>query len=412
VAAARIVAGSGWARLNYGTDLQVTLQQLQEAARVLETAGALDELPSLHAMLGAALSGLDPVAAAEHLESGLVLSAALEDYGGLVAGLHTKAQLLAEQHRVVEAAGLFSVVAQISHEHDDLEMQARARHSLGYLRAQADLPGAAAELQASQRMSNRLGHALFEASTAGELGRLHHFLGDWDEAERCARQAVEISRRARLPDGRLLLVLLLTGRGQLDDAQQQVAALEELADQGGLDDSLNLSRAVMARAEGRPRDAMEAAGAVARDVLRTEGHFSGEFRQAWPLAVESALAAGDAGEARTLLALVEKAPIGHLPPYLRAQLSRLAALLASTGGGDGTQTGLETAIRMFGECGYAYWTARAQSDLGCWLRDQGRSEEAEPLLTAAADVFRRIGAAPDLSAVQRPRSSADRAVRR
>jgi class 3 adenylate cyclase/tetratricopeptide (TPR) repeat protein len=410
VAAARIVAGSGWARVNYRTDLEMTLQQLQEAARVLEGAGIIDELASLRPVLASALItlGSDPRAAAEHLESGLVLSTALENYGGLVAGLHTKAQLLASQHRVVEATALFSAVAEISRDHDDLEMEAIARGSLGQLLLQADLPTAAAELELSLKLSNRLGHALFEAENASQLGTLYHFLGNWDEAERCARQAIEISQRAHLPDGRLLLVLLLTGRGDLDEAQQQVDALEDLAEHGDLENSLDLSRAVLARAENRLGDAAESAGRVARDVLRTAGQFSSRFRLAWPLAVESALSAGDVEETRSLLDLVEGAPIGHVPPYIRAQRARLAARLASKGDEEGTQTGLETSIRIFGEHGYAYWTARAQSDLACWLHDRGRREEAEPLFTQAAEVFRRVGAVPDLSRMQGLGSNVER----
>ena len=407
VAAARIVASSGWTRLNYGSNRDVTLQQLQEAARVLDSAGILAELANLRPMLASALMmlGSDPRAASEHLESGLVLSTALEDFDGLVSGLHTKAQLLASQHRVVEAAALFSAVAELARGHDDLEMEALARSSLGQLRALADLPDASTELQASQNLSNRLGHRLFEAENASELGVLHHFMGDWDEAERCSARAIEVAQRAHLPDGRLPLLLLLATRGQLDDAQQQVSALEALADSGDLDSTLDLSRAILARAGDRPREAADAAGRVARDVFRTDGQYSGRFRLAWPLAVESALAAGDVDEARALLALVEEAPTGHVPPYIRAQLARLRALLASTGDGEGTETGLQSSIRMFRGLGYAYWLARAQADHAFWLLDRGRAEDAEPLLTEAADVFSRVGAAPDLSRIQGLRSS-------
>jgi hypothetical protein len=86
----------------------------------------------------------------------------------------------------------------------------------------------------------------------------------------------------------------------------------------------------------------------------------------------------------------------------------LAARLASKGDEEGTQTGLETSIRIFGEHGYAYWTARAQSDLACWLHDRGRREEAEPLFTQAAEVFRRVGAVPDLSRMQGLGSNVER----
>ena len=59
---------------------------------------------------------------------------------------------------------------------------------------------------------------------------------------------------------------------------------------------------------------------------------------------------------------------------------------------------------MFDALGYVYWRARAQGDLTGWLHDQGRTEDAAPLLAEAADVFRRVGAAPDLDRLEALRS--------
>jgi class 3 adenylate cyclase/tetratricopeptide (TPR) repeat protein len=408
VDAARVVAWSGWARLNsVASDPAVTLQLLKDAADELERAGVLDELATLHAMVGSALMGLDspdPEAAAEQIERGLVLSAAIDDVDGLSAGMHTRAEMLARQHRVVEAAALYSAVVDYAHGNDDLEMEAIARGNFGRLLANADLHGAAAALQKSVELSNRLGAVLLESETTHGLGLLHYFLGDWDEAERCARRAIEVSQRAPLPDGRLLMVLLQAARGEPDEAERHLDALEEVPTGSDRDDAVDLGRALMALVARDPGEAAERAGRVASQALRTKGRFSSLFRLAWPLAVESALAAGDRDETRPLLALVEDAPIGHVPPYLRAQLARLLALLAATGDGEGTEKGLRSSILTFGDLGYAYWRARAQSDLAGWLNDQGRVEEAAPLLAEAADVFRRVGAAPDLGRLEALRS--------
>jgi hypothetical protein len=61
-------------------------------------------------------------------------------------------------------------------------------------------------------------------------------------------------------------------------------------------------------------------------------------------------------------------------------------------------------IAQLRELGYPYWLAVAQTDLGEWLISQGRSGEAEPLLDEAADVLRRLGAAPALARVAALRS--------
>jgi hypothetical protein len=50
--------------------------------------------------------------------------------------------------------------------------------------------------------------------------------------------------------------------------------------------------------------------------------------------------------------------------------------------------------------GYPYWTARSQADLGRWLVAQGRTGDAEPLLTESVNTFSRLGAELDLQKTQ------------
>lgn len=263
----------------------------------------------------------------------------------------------------------------------------------------ADLPEAADQLKASLALSNRLGHALFQSETAELLGLLHFFLGRWDEAERYAGKAVEINETAGLPDGRLVLVLLLASRGELDEAAQQLTTLDAMTDTDdpGRAAALDIARGITALARGGPEVALAAVVGVTHETFRTSGMLSDGFRLAWPLAMEAALAASRVDEAESLLALVADAPRGHVPPYLRAQLARCRALAAAARGDhDSVEVDLRHAVDAFRELGYPYWLARVQSDLGSWLVDQGRADEAEPLLTEAAETFTRLGALPDL----------------
>jgi chaperonin cofactor prefoldin len=116
------------------------------------------------------------------------------------------------------------------------------------------------------------------------------------------------------------------------------------------------------------------------------------------MALEATLIAGDVDEAQSLLAIVADAPPGHVPPYLRAQLSRYRALAAIARAVSTSQieADLRSAADALRELGYLYWLARAQADLGRWLAGEGRSAEAEPMLSEAHEVLTELGALPDL----------------
>jgi hypothetical protein len=49
---------------------------------------------------------------------------------------------------------------------------------------------------------------------------------------------------------------------------------------------------------------------------------------------------------------------------------------------------------------YPYHLALARVDLARWLRSRGRTEEAEPLLSAAVATYTELGARPALAALQ------------
>ncbi len=401
VEAARLDAMSGWMRLNHLSEREQTLQRLNAALLVLEREGAQEVLPELHACLASALMSekSDRAAAAEHLERGLVLAAALEDHAALMAGLHTKAELLVLEHRTTEAAMLFSAVAELARQHDDTEMEARARGNLGRLRMLADLDEAAAPLEASRALSIRLGHVYFQADADVLIGLLHFLLGRWDDAERCLLQPEVAANADHFPLGILVRVLLLVGRGEFDNAEREVAALDELASRE-VPQSLVMQEVAQSATQlsrGAPELALESAGNVARESGATSGLLCLEFRLAWPLAAEAALSASRVEEAAELLGLVANAPKGHVPPYLSAQLTRFRALFAAARGEhDDVEHDLRSAADGFQTLGYRYWLAKTQVDLARWLIDQHRSDEVGPVLAEATEVFSELRAQPDL----------------
>jgi hypothetical protein len=58
------------------------------------------------------------------------------------------------------------------------------------------------------------------------------------------------------------------------------------------------------------------------------------------------------------------------------------------------EPGLERAAEIFRGLGVPFYLAVAELDRGEWLSGQGRSGEAEPLLSEAQEIFERLGAAP------------------
>ena len=120
-------------------------------------------------------------------------------------------------------------------------------------------------------------------------------------------------------------------------------------------------------------------------------------RDSWPQILDAALTLGRHDDAHRVLELLASRPPGHIPPYLRAQLARGRALLnAAENNHDTVNDDLRVAIDSFEKLGYPYWLAVTQTDLAAWLIDQGRGEEAPPLLEHAIDTLTALRAAPAL----------------
>lgn len=386
--------------------LDTALRLMEDALEVLEREHADDPAAELHASIAALLAMRDPASleATEHLDKALASATALELPDVLARALNTKSLMLQAQHRVIEASALYSAAADVASTHDLKADEGVARVNLGDVRAQSDLPAAEEQYEQSFALASRLGMAPLLAIAAANLALLHFYAGRWDETDRYARQAIEGTQVASLQAlGRFPLVLLLTAQGDLQAAENHLAGLFDWAASSDRQDrvSMGIAESTVALAKGRRDAATDKAAGAAHEALQAFGMLCEGFRLAWPLAMEAALSAGRLTEAAELLELVANAPKGHVPPYLRAQLARYRALLNAAQGEPGdVEANLREAVDALQKLGYAYWLARAQSDLGRWLGGQGRQAEAEPLLADAAETFTRLGATPDLQRVQ------------
>jgi thioesterase domain-containing protein len=105
-------------------------------------------------------------------------------------------------------------------------------------------------------------------------------------------------------------------------------------------------------------------------------------------AVEAAFALGEQGRAEELLAFVDAVPPGLRSPYLEAQTHRFRARR------DGDDAGFEAAAARFRELGIPFWLAVTLLEHGEALVSDGRSDEAQPLLAEARELFEQLGAKP------------------
>jgi tetratricopeptide (TPR) repeat protein len=396
--AARLQARIGLCLGKLGRN-EAGIERMRTAIAALENQPAnAATLAELHAELGISFLFTNrPSEAAAHSEHALTLAAAHNLPRVLTRALGGRAISLVHLNRVVEAVGVMGIAIDVAHEHNLTYDEETQWINAGDMRNNSDLPGAVEALQAGLVLARRIGDADGQGWCLHNLAIAHLAAGGWDEADTHAQQAVSAA-----PDGptgalvRWPLVVLHSLRGQRHEAENHMSQLEQLADSDDMQDraALNIGRAVVAITAGNPEDALANAGEEARNYLgfRTEG-----FRWAWPLALEAALAAGRLDDAAGLLAPVADAPVGHVPPYLRAQLARYTALLNAARHQDDTvEADLRQAITILTDLDYAYWLARAEADLADWLITRHRPDDAEPLLAAATDTFSRLGAQPDL----------------
>ena len=117
--------------------------------------------------------------------------------------------------------------------------------------------------------------------------------------------------------------------------------------------------------------------------------------------VEITLRAGDIKQARMATDQLAEMVDDASPPALRAGLAyaRGRVLLAENDERTSSRE-LQAALRLWREVGSAYEIARTRAALSRALRASGDDDDADLELSAARDEFERLGAKPDLAAVE------------
>jgi class 3 adenylate cyclase/tetratricopeptide (TPR) repeat protein len=403
--AARISARLGEAEWRSG-HLEEAVERMERAFEVLSDDEPDADLATLAAELGRMhffKGELD--VAARRVETAIEIAESLWLPEVLSHGLNTQALIVSFSGRTEQALALLKHALELALEHDLTAAALRAYNNLGDLLDRADRYEEAIALQRQGlALARKAGYRVNEWRLIGELSAYLSLTGQWTEAFELASEVPteQLSRNAIAVS--YTLVTLAVERGQIEEARQIVALLSELEDSADVQErgTYAASRARVLRAEGRLADALASSlEAIRLSELLGGGTVGAEAKIAFEIALDSALLLGRYEEVDELLARIDSIPPGRRPPSLRGQSARFRARLAAARGEhDGVEQGFKTAAGIFREHGLTFPLAVTELEHGKWLVEQGRSDEAEPLLTEAREIFERLEATPWLERVQ------------
>jgi tetratricopeptide (TPR) repeat protein len=397
--AARYAAPIGKA-LSYQGRNEEAIERL-EAALALLGADDLDpDVAEINAELASVLAFAgQAVRAGEPLERALRGAAALGLTEVLCNAFIHRGVFCALTGRLEEGLVLFDGAIKVAERNNLLWHRARAELNAADLCLRAALPEGPERAQASVDLSRHLGDRGLEVVAAGNLLLAWILVGRWDEAEAFIAELLTHSEAPNpeyIHNRRASLLLM---RGDVEQARTAVEQLERWRSTLNYE-GLKLSEAIigsLALAEGRVDEAFDMEAAMIRDALTVEGPVSEGIRMGWPDAVEAGIQAGRVDEVANLIALLEAEPPGSMGPYLRAHMRRSHGLVGvARGERDAPEVHFRAALDGFRALGYPYWVARVETDLAAFLIDEGRRDEAAPLLEHAAETLESLRARPAL----------------
>jgi ATP/maltotriose-dependent transcriptional regulator MalT len=222
--------------------------------------------------------------------------------------------------------------------------------------------------------------------------------GDWQRAERELREAIDIYKRVRGASGESLslqrLGVLLTARGRLDEGLAAIAEAGLVAERA-LMRSHCMTRAHASatrnRLAAKDLDAAEASLAEGIELARRHGHCLTCNALLLPETVRVRIARGDLDSAEAATAELE-AIANKFGSRAWVAMSRHARgrVEAARGARDRARVAFEDAATAYEAFGSTYHAARCRRALADVVTDPAMAEHAR---RAAADVFRRLGAA-------------------
>ena len=323
----------------------------------------------------------------------------------LAGSLVTKAILLTEKGREVEASALLTKALGFALEHDLSSAALRAYINVANLEQAKDNYDKTLELYADGlALARTIGDRTYEWVFALDSTYYLFVTGDWNLA---------LDRVAELPPYDELglytlvsiagLALIAANRGNEAELQLMLSASEKLKESPDVQarGTFALMRAIVAREGGH----LELALASAREALTIGGQEligSEVFKGGFVEGAEAALALGDGDAFEELISIVDRRSSRLVPPLLQAQKARLQARFAAEDSDDlAAESGFKRAAGLFREMGANFYLAVTQLEHGEWLIGRRRSDEAAGLISEARATFERLQARPWLERADR-----------
>jgi class 3 adenylate cyclase len=393
-ARAQALAGRALRRAGRHTAAREQLTAALEVLRVdpdRDTVDALDQLATVEIFDGRPEGDR---LTAEALELGQAIG--VDD--ALLAGL-CGGRGLAHSHadRVTSASAYQRESARLAERSGDARAEGLALLNLSDILAAQDPPAAADAARRSIELLRRVGDRQGLSVAVTNLAEVLLTTGEWDEA-------AELLETALGPDGlddedyiSGTLGMLAALRGDLRTAGSIVAGLplfhaSEAAQEQAF---LGLLEALVAEASGRPAEAL-AAARRALDQNRVLGSRAHSTRWGWPLAARAAHALGDRSAAGELVAELDRHPVGHVAPVLRAERDLVAARLAAAGEPESAGALFERAVSALRRIPAPYGLAHALLDQAEFLAGAAQPAAAADAVREATAIAERLGAAPVL----------------
>ncbi len=378
------------------------IARIEHALEVVSTGEPDEELAQLAARLASAYAFTgDLDRAAESAELALDVSESLGLPEALARALLAKAGLVEARGHPEESFALLKQALEIAVANDLHERAVTAYFNLSDRSFRRDdYASALGYLDRALELNRLVGSRVGEWSVLAESAYALFMTGRWDESIEVLEDVAE----EQIGSGAMFLSLLTSvlevrlSRGELEQAQQLFSLFSRLESSVDIQEQGVYAggKAALRRAEGRLDEALEA-GLAAADTAETLGAAHQAVKQGLVEAFEAALALGDRERARQVLERVETLPPGFRPPSLEAHAHRFRAKLT------GDEGGFKAAAPFFRELGMIFWLAVTLLEHSGWLVEQGRADEADPLLAESREIFERLEAFPWLERVDAAR---------
>jgi tetratricopeptide (TPR) repeat protein len=372
------------------TDVTAARDLMQKACAVLEEPADEDTAMSVGDLAFLALSngwaeGDELILRALELAQGLDLAAShiadlliVRGIGHSVRG--RQAQALAnyrEARRMAEAIGDSATVA-------------RASMNLSDAAKFFNPDEAAAHGFEALALCRRIGNGFYLSTATGNL-LLALVMADWSAADRLLEEFDEDDRLTGDSASGVPALISIVLRGRAVPAELEALAKDMMASKDLQDRATShLASAALAKSRGDTAAvAAEAQRALDTGAALPAGHEV--IVWAWTFAADAAIDLGDVDEATRLLDWLATQPVGHVPPFLRAERKRIDGRVRAARG-DGTAGDvLDEAVVAMRHFGSDFHLAVALLDRADALTGAD-PERAQQLADEAMDLAKRLGA--------------------